>query len=118
MDPMTKSLFSLVAMALALVQIWSIMELLGRPVRRWNPEWMSWIHRVGGYTFLGIFGLVSFYCLRDYAAAGGEFSPRGNIHAMLAVVLFLVLVIKILIIRVYKQWKGLLLGYGQTAFRH
>jgi mono/diheme cytochrome c family protein len=59
---------------------------------------------------------VSFYCLRDYAAAGGEFSPRANNHAVLAVVLFLVLVIKILVIRVYKQWKGLLLGYGQSAF--
>ncbi|MBI1959865.1 MAG: hypothetical protein HYS36_11660 [Candidatus Rokubacteria bacterium] len=31
----------------------------------------------------------------------------GNIHAVLAVVLFLVLVIKILVIRIYKPWKEL-----------
>lgn len=35
---------------------------------------------------------------------------------MPAVVLFLVLVITILLIRIYKQWKGLVLGYGQSVF--
>lgn len=111
-----KSFLSIFFVLLALFQFWSMFELMGRKEHRINPKLLRRLHQVSGYTFLALYLLISFYCLRDFAAAKGEVSPRGTVHAFVAFALFVVLAVKILIIRVYKQLKGGVRQYGLVVF--
>ncbi|MBI3090536.1 MAG: c-type cytochrome [Candidatus Tectomicrobia bacterium] len=111
-----KSFLSIFFVLLALFQFWSMFELLGRKEHRLNPRLLRRLHQVSGYTFVALYLLISYYCLRDFAAAKGEVSPRGTLHAFVAFALFVVLALKILIIRVYKQLKGGVRQYGLVVF--
>lgn len=116
MTVLVKTIFSGFLIFFALVNFFTMFELLARGSHRFNPKVLRTIHRIAGFCFVAIFLLVSYFCIRDFVTATTEASSRAVFHAVLAVAVLIVLFIKLLIIRRYRQYMPQLPQYGQIIF--
>lgn len=122
MDPVTKTWVSLGLVPLALFEFWTAMQIFGKKVEDGGrARLMLRLHRIGGYLFLVYFVWISWVCLdllsRLAAAGGYELDARGVGHALLAMALFVILLLKISFVRVYRNYRQYipLLGIILTA---
>lgn len=99
-----KSILSLPWIGLVLLAFLTAFELLGRKEKRFNPQTLRLVHRGNGYCFLILFLILSYYCIKIMRGAGQELSARATIHGLLAVGVFLLLALKIMIVRFYRQY--------------
>jgi ferredoxin-NADP reductase len=77
---------------------------------------MLTLHRIGGYVFIALFCVMSFFMIARLRNGGGDVSPTVTLHLALAMVLSPLLFIKVLIARYYKNQYSLLLPLGLTIF--
>ena len=111
----TKSILALILTALTVLGLLSILELLGRREKRFNPKALRILHRINGYFFFVLFLVISYYCLKIMRAAGQDLSPRAALHGLLAVATFLLLGLKILILRFYRQYFSMVAPLGLSV---
>ncbi len=116
MTVLTKTIFSGFLIFFALVAFFTMFELLARGSHRFNPAVLRITHRIAGFCFTAIFLSVSYFCIRDFVTATTDASSRAVFHAVLAIAVLLVLFIKILIVRSYRQYMPRLPQYGQIIF--
>lgn len=64
------------------------------------------LHRIGGYLFIALFCVMSYYMLARLRAGGADTSPAVTLHLALAMLLSPLLFIKVLIARYYKNQHG------------
>jgi len=115
---LTKTYVTLALVGLAIFEFWTAMYLFGQKGPKAGAKWALRLHRIGGYCFLigwlwPIF--VGLDLLERLAKAGPNYqmSPRVFTHALLAVVVLLLLLLKIAFVRVYKNYRmqARLLGF-------
>ncbi|UCF82247.1 MAG: cytochrome c [Desulfobacteraceae bacterium] len=111
----TKSILALILTALTILNLLSILELLGRKEKRLNPKALRFFHSINGYFFFVLFLVISYYCLKIMRAAGQDLSPRVALHGLLAVATFLFLGLKILILRFYRQYFSMVVPLGLSV---
>ena len=117
MTLMTKSILSLVLVGLAVVNLVTMLEVLGRPDgKRADPKRLRLIHRVCGYVFIALFLVLSYFCLVILRGMGQEPPSRVTLHGLLSVTAFLVLSIKITLIRFYKKYYTMAVPLGLMVF--
>jgi mono/diheme cytochrome c family protein len=109
----TKSILALILIGAALINLGVILELLGRKEKRFNPKTLRTIHRINGYFF---FLFISYFCLKIMRGGGQELSARGALHGFLAVATFSLLLVKILIVRFYRQFYSMAVPMGLGVF--
>jgi hypothetical protein len=125
MDPLTKTYISSGLVLFALFEFWAAMTVFGTAGKP-GPNARLWIrlHRIAGYVFLIYFAWISWVCLdlmERLANAGRNLDARGAIHGSLAIMLFLVLLLKISFIRMYKKYRayvpllGIVVAIGTLA---
>jgi hypothetical protein len=125
MDPLTKTYISFGLVVLALFEFWAAMQVFGRAGKP-GPHTRSFLrlHRIVGYVFLVYFAWISWVCLdlmERLADAGKGLDARGTIHGALAIILFLVLLLKLSFARIYKKYRpyapllGIILAIGTLA---
>ncbi len=109
MDPVTKTYAALGLVVLALFEFWAAMRIFGR---KGSPGAASRnilrLHRAVGYGFVVYFIWISWVCvdLMDrLAQAGRPLDHRAVLHAMLAMVVFGILLLKIGFIRLYRNYR-------------
>ncbi len=110
----TKSILTLPLVGLAILNLIVMLELLGRTEKRFNPKSLRLIHRVVGICYIGLFLLISYFCLRVMRVSGQELSARAALHGALAVATFIVLCLKLSFVHFYRKYYSMAasLGFG------
>lgn len=73
-------------------------------------------HRIGGYTFIALYAVMSYFMISRLGDMGGGTSPMAVIHLTLAMVLSPLLFVKVLIARFYRSYHGFLMPIGLVIF--
>jgi hypothetical protein len=125
MDPITKTYVSSGLVAFALFEFWAAMGVFGTTGKPGpNARLFLRLHRILGYIFLIYFVWISWVCLdlmERLADAGRELDSRAAIHASLAIIIFMALLLKISFIRSYKKYRpyvpllGIIVAAGTIA---
>lgn len=124
MDLMTKTQMTFGLMILALFEFATAMYIYGIKGKKWKPKLVLAAHRIGGYVFLlwflwpMIVGLQLLARLNPGLAAeplasgthrdpatGWQMDARVFTHAFLAVAVFVLLLVKVLYVRVFQQFR-------------
>jgi mono/diheme cytochrome c family protein len=107
-----KTLLSIVMVLAVFVNVFTMLEALGRGEKRYDVKKLKKIHRVNGFFFLLIFVFVSFYCFRSIIYGQMELSPRATFHSVLAIAVILLLALKISFLEIYDQFSNKVLVIG------
>ena len=111
-----KSIVSLVFLAAGIVAVLSMLTLMGRAEKKMSGPALRRIHRTAGIIFFILTLVISFVCIRYVAAFGGRLAVRPVFHAVLALALFIVLLLKITIVRFYREFLRIVPTLGMTVF--
>lgn len=101
-----KSLLSIPVVLLTLLGMLTMFEIFGRNERRYNAEKLRRLHSISGILYIILFILISYFCVRYIADTQTELSPRGAIHALLSSAIAVLLFIKIIFVKPYRQFYG------------
>jgi len=99
-----KSILSIVLGVAALVALLAMLSLMGRSERKFSAKGLRRTHRTAGWIVVGFIVLLSYICIKYVAAAGDSLAVRAVIHGVLALALIVVLFVKILIVRYFKEF--------------
>lgn len=101
-----KSILSILLVAMALFAMFTMFEILGRAEKRYNIERLRKIHKINGILYIALFLLITWFCLRFFAGAKTELSPRAAFHSIFALTIIILLGLKVSFVRVYRQFYG------------
>ncbi|RJQ53362.1 MAG: hypothetical protein C4526_06860 [Nitrospiraceae bacterium] len=107
-----KSILSLVLLTATAVGMFTMFELFGRDGKRFNAETLRKVHRAAGIVYVIIFALISYLCLRFVFITKTELSVRGAFHGVLALAVPVLLGVKVLYVRIYRQFYGQAKTFG------
>lgn len=111
-----KSLIALLLMGAGVTALVSMLTLMGRSERRLSVLRLRATHRTAGYAFAGLTVVAAIMGFRYLGAAGDGLALRGVIHWILATLLVVVLALKIVIVRYYKQFLKFVPVFGLIVF--
>ena len=111
-----KSLIALLFMGAGVTALVSMLTLMGRSERRLSVLGLRGTHRTAGYVFAGLLVVAAIMGLRYLAVAGDGLALRGVIHWVVATMLVVVLGLKIVIVRFYKQFLKFVPIFGLIVF--
>ena len=97
------------------INVWLALEAWSRVKTAKVSARMLMLHRIGGYLFVGLFCVMTYYMLARLDN-GGDNSASVTLHVALAMILSPLLFIKVLIARYYKSQHSLLMPIGLTIF--
>src|SRR5215471_6840609 len=98
------------------LNVWLVLEAWSRVKAANASSRMLALHRIGGYVFIALFCVMTYFMVARLRSGGAETSPNVTIHLALAMILSPLLFIKVLIARYYKNQHGLLMPIGLTIF--
>ena len=101
---------------LAGVNVWLVLEAWSQVKAGNGSSRMLTLHRIGGYVFIALFCVMTYFMLSRLRSGGADTSATVAIHLALAMILSPLLFIKVLIARYYRNQQGLLLPIGLTIF--
>ncbi|TNF53875.1 hypothetical protein EP227_05230 [bacterium] len=99
-----KSLLSLLVLFLAIVGLVSMYEVFGRTNQRLNRERLKRIHKANGLMYILLFLFIAYFCLNFIISSKTELSPRSTFHSIFAITIIVLFLLKISIIRMYRQF--------------
>jgi len=79
-------------------------EIFGKEERRFTIETLKKIHKIAGIFYFVIFTVVTFFCLRFIFVTKTELSARGTFHGVFALAILVLLGVKVLYLRGYRQF--------------
>lgn len=115
-NPNTSIVLGLAFVLAGGINVWLVLEAWSRVKAAKASARMLTLHRIGGYVFIALFCVMSFFMIARLRNGGGDTSPTVTLHLALAMVLSPLLFIKVLIARYYKNQHSLLLPLGLTIF--
>lgn len=111
-----KSIMSLVFLAAGIVAVLSMLTLMGRAEKKISGTALRRIHGTAGVIFFILTLVISYVCIRYLAFFGGSLTVRPVFHAVLALTLFIVLLLKITIVRFYREFLRIVPTLGMIVF--
>jgi hypothetical protein len=124
MFPLTKTWVALGFIIIAMLEFWLAMKVFGKKPPSPKAKAFLKTHRVIGYVFLAylVFLMVIGLRMAGFMSDGyASFDSRVMMHIALAMIIFVVLVLKILFIRAYRQYRpavpalGIIISGGAVA---
>src|SRR6201981_308034 len=97
------------------INVWLVLEAWSRVKAAKVSARMLTLHRIGGYLFIALFCVMTYYML-SRLSSGGDNSASVTLHMALAMILAPLLFIKVLVARFYKNQHNLLMPLGLTIF--
>lgn len=116
MDPLLGSILGLTFVLVALAGVLAMLESYGNPNSRFSQGTLTLIHRTCGYLFTVLYLVLLYFMLRRILESSMPLTPLQTIHAVLGIVIFPLLFVKILIIRRFKGLMKFLPFFGITIF--
>jgi ferredoxin-NADP reductase len=98
------------------INIWLVLESWSRVKAAKATAQMLALHRIGGYMFIALFCVMTYFMIARIRNEGADISPAVTLHVALAMVLSPLLFIKVLIARYYQNQHGLLMPIGLAIF--
>src|SRR5579864_6089908 len=98
------------------INVWLVLEAWSRVKAAKASSRMLALHRIGGYLFIALFCVMTYFMVARLRSAGSDMSATVTIHLVLAMILSPLLFIKVLIARYYRNQHGLLMPIGLTIF--
>ena len=99
-----KSLISLLLLFCAGLSMYTMFEIFGRGPSVLSAGKFKKLHKASGYIYVLLFVLVSYLCIGFMMASKSELSPRALLHVALAWSVIALLILKVLFVRVYRQF--------------
>ncbi len=109
-----KTILSVVMILIVAVNVFTILEALGRGEKKFDVKKLKKIHRINGLFFLLLYFFVTYFCFRSIVNGQLELSPRAAFHSVLALAVILILALKILFLERYQQFSNKVLIIGPT----
>jgi cytochrome c2 len=81
-------------------------EVFGRSEKIFNIERLKKLHRLSGKLYFLIYLLIAYFCLDFILKTKAEPSSRASFHGIFALAVIVLLFLKVLFIRFYKQFYG------------
>jgi hypothetical protein len=94
----------------------SQMLRLGTPERKGDPEALKRFHRKAGWLFVVLLVPLAFLGARFWVAAGDGLTLRAGFHAVLALSLLVIVMLKVLVVRVYRGFLRMAPPLGMAVF--
>ncbi len=107
-----KTLLSVIMVLVVLVNVFTMLEALGRGEKRFDVKKLKKIHRINGLFFLCIFFFVTYFCFRSIINGQLELSPRAAFHSVFALAVLFLLALKISFLEMYQQFSSKVLVIG------
>jgi len=107
-----KTLLSLVMILIVAVNVFTMLEALGRGEKKYDVIKLKKIHRINGLLFILLFFFVTYFCFRSIVNGQLELSPRAAFHSVLALAVILLLALKVLFLEWYQQFSSKVLIIG------
>ncbi len=107
-----KSLLSIFIVLSALAAMFTMFELFGREEKRFSAEGLRKLHKINGMAFLMLCFVISYFCLKVLAGTHAELSSRAVFHSVLSISVIMLLMLKIVINRFYRQFYDQLKSIG------
>lgn len=111
---LVKALISIVFVVSALVGAFTMFEILGRSEKRLDTDRLKKAHRVNGILFFIVFLVLAGLGMAYIARTGSELSPRATFHVMLAHAVLFLFLLKLAIVKAYRQFYGKVAAMGIT----
>ena len=115
MGVIAKTWLSLVMILLGMLEFWLAMKVFGKKPPSPKAKTLLKLHRILGYVFLAYLMaimIIGFVLFDIFSQLGMEFSSRVIIHIALAMIVFILLVLKIIFIRAYRQYRPIVPALG------
>src|ERR1051325_1931648 len=110
------SAVGIVFVLLGTAAVWLIFEASRRTHSATAREKIVRAHRIAGYLFVALFGLMTWLMLLRVRSSPGELPVRWMLHVLLALVLAPLLLVKVLVARYYRTFTSVLVPLGLTIF--
>ncbi len=98
------------------INVWLVLEAWSRVKAAKASSQMLTLHRIGGYLFIALFCVMTYFMFARLRSGGGDTSATVTLHLALAMILSPLLFVKVLIARYYKNQQSLLMPIGLTIF--
>lgn len=99
-----KSLLSLLLLVAAGLGMWTMFSVFGKPPAADRIASYKRRHRIAGYGYAVLFLTVCYLCIDFAVAARTEPAPRTALHILAALVIAALVILKVLIIRRFRQF--------------
>ncbi len=109
-----KTLLSAVMILIVVVNVFTMLEALGRGEKKYDVNKLKKIHRINGLLFLLLYFFVTYFCFRSIINGQLELSPRAAFHSVFALAVIFLLALKILFLERYQQFSNKVLIIGPT----
>src|SRR5690349_19818746 len=116
LTPSASIALGLAFMLVGAINVWLVLEAWSRVKAAKASSRMIALHRIGGYVFIGLFCVMSYFMAARLRGGGADSSANVTIHLTLAMILSPLLFIKVLIARYYRNQHSLLMPIGLTIF--
>ena len=111
-----KSILALFFLASAVSAITSMLTIMGKAEKKASPKTLRNIHKISGRLFLLLLFPLLFLGMRYWSQIGDQASVRAVFHAVLALGLITVLLLKVAIVKFYKQFLRFAPAMGLMVF--
>jgi len=99
-----KSILATIFLVVGMVAAFCMMTLMGKKDKKLNAAFLRRMHKIFGFIFVILLLVISYFCIKYLAAAGDQVSYRAAMHGILSLAIIILLFLKILIVRFYKQF--------------
>ena len=99
-----KSLLSLLLLFAAALSMYTMFEIFGRGTSAATAGHFKKRHKASGYVYVLLFIILAYLCIGFMTASKAEPSPRAALHIVLAWSLIALFVLKVLFVRIYRQF--------------
>ena len=111
-----KSILGSIFLLAGLIALLSMFTIMGKQEKKSNALVLKRVHKITGFIFFFLMLLISYFCLKYWAQAGDQISARAALHGVLAFGLLIVLLLKISIVRIFKQFLHYAPTMGMIVF--
>jgi len=113
---MFKSILAVFFLLAGIIALFSMLTLMGKTERKADAKLLRRLHKGSGFVFAALLLVISYFCVKYWASAGDQISTRAVFHGVLAFSVIIVFVLKLLIVRFYKQFLKFVPVMGLTVF--
>jgi cytochrome c2 len=99
-----KSILALVFLASAVSAVTSMLTMMGKAEKKVSPKTLRNIHKISGRLFLILLLPLLFLGMRYWSQIGEQASLRAVFHAVLAWGLIIIFLLKVVIVKFFKQF--------------
>ena len=111
-----KSILGSFFLLAGIAAVLSMFILMGKQGLKLSASFLRRFHKIAGFVFFILLLIISYLCVKYWIISGDSVSTRAVFHGVLALVLFIVLVMKMLIVQFYKQLLRFAPALGMTVF--